>query len=359
MKKILLMSLMALSSSVFAQTTVGFAVEIPAGTPVDSVDVTGDWINPAGLGTNWGDNLNLTLVAGKYVGSATVPNGTYRFKYRSYSGGIISWEQVPPACGVTADLNREMILTGAPYAAGPFCIGTCNAACGTVVPVNVNLITRVDMSGVIRTIPAGCTKIDMVNVTGSFGADAGFADWTPGSMPMTEVYAGSNIYERTLAVKSKVYAYKFLRANDWDFTDSANVKTQFSEQKDSFAVQTCLAGSDRTIDLTAAAAGSTTVAYYKWQSCTTGKPLAIGYTWKETIFTAQPNPFNGNTTILFTNTDQSAHQLKVINAMGQVVFSKANITNNRVEIGNLVSGIYTAILRTADGTNISLRLSAQ
>jgi hypothetical protein len=358
MKKVLLMGLLALSATVKAQTTtVGFSVEIPTSVIFDSVDVTGDWVDTAGLGTNWSNGKKLALVTGNIYGvSVSLPSATYQFKFRTYSGGNVTWEQIPGACAVNT--NRQMVLSGAIFAAGPVCLSSCALACPGV-PVSVNLVCRVDMNGVNRTIPTGATEVDMVNVTGDFGADAGASDWTPGSLPMTEVYPGSKIYERTLAVKSKYYNYKFLRANDWDYSDSNNVKTQFSEQKDSFATNPCLNGDNRFIDLSIAAAGSTTVVYYKWQTCSAGKPLGITSNWIETIFTAQPNPFTGSTLIRFTNPGNEIYNLQVVNAMGQVVFTKSNIINNQQEISNLVPGIYTAILRNNAGAAISLRLSAQ
>jgi Secretion system C-terminal sorting domain len=357
MKKVLLMSLMALSSHVFAQTQVAFSVQIPSGVSVDSVDVTGSWVNSAGLGANWSNGLKLTLVAGKYSGIATMPADTIEYKFRSYSGGVQSWESPPSTC-TNGGGNREVILTGATYAVGPYCFGSCNAICPAAV-VNVNLTCRIDMNGVNRTIPFGDTSIDMVNVTGAFGADAGFADWTPGSIPLTEVVAGSKIYERTLSVKSKVYGYKFLRANHWSGKDTAGNTIQYSEQKDSFNVTVCLGGNDRSIDLSSKAAGSTTLINYKWNSCNTGTPLGLSSRWIATTLSAQPNPFNGNTTITFSNDNNEAFTLIVINAMGQEVFKRENITGGKQEISNLTPGIYSAILKNKEGQTLNLRLSAQ
>jgi Secretion system C-terminal sorting domain len=357
MKKVLLMGLMALSSHLFAQTQVAFSVQIPSGVTVDSVDVTGSWVSSAGLGANWSNGLKLTLVAGKYTGIATMPSDTIEYKFRSYSGGVQSWESPPGLC-TNGGGNREVIVSGASYVVGPYCFGECNALCPASV-VSVNLTCRVDMNGVNRTIPFGDTSVDMVNVTGAFGADAGFLDWKPGTIPMTEVVAGSKIYERTLSVKSKVYGYKFLRANSWNFTDTAGKKYEYSEQKDSFNVTACLGGNDRSVDLSAKAAGSTTVVYFKWQSCNAGTPLGISSRWIATTFSAQPNPFNGNTTITFTNDNNEAFTLSVINAMGQEVFKKENITEGKQDIANLAPGIYSAILKNKAGQTLNLRLSAQ
>ncbi len=356
MKKIflLLTAFASLQAAAQIQNIVGFAVQIPSGTVVDSVDVTGDWVNAAGLGANWSNAKKLTNVSGTYAGTANIPNGTYFYKFRTWSGGTVTWEAPPSTCSIAPDNNRQLVVNGN-TSAGPFCISTCNAACAPA-SVNVNLVFRVDVTGLDRTIPAGCTNTDMINVTGDFGVDAGSTNWTPGSLPMTELGLGTKIFEKTVTVKNKGYAYKFLRANAWDYTDANGVKTQFSEQKDSFATPApCLSGNDRFIDLSAASAGSTTIVYYKWQTCNVGKPLAISnIANKNNSFSIAPNPSNGEVKI--TLDAATVASVQIVNQMGQTIYATQAIANKQLVVNNLAKGFYTVIARNKAGEASSQKL---
>jgi hypothetical protein len=369
MKKVLLSCLALWSGGLMAQTQVTFTVQIPVGQVLDSVDVTGSWVSDAGLGANWSNGKKLTLGTNNtYSGTVTLPADTIQYKFRTFAGGQPNWEGVPSACA-NAGGDREMIIGTTAVTAGPYCFSTCNAACSAPL-VNVNLVLKVNMAGVDRTLPAGganstCGAADLqdtINATGNFGADAGFSDWTPGTILMTPVSPGSSVYTKTITVKNKIYAYKFLRANKWNCDPDTTITgndVQFSEQKDSFAAPlTCLGGNDRIIDLTTFPAGATVTAEYDWESCS-NTPLSLLSQMANRVYYALPNPSNGTTTLHFTNRGNESFNLAVINAMGQVVMRDNNITNDQYTIKNLTTGLYTATLINEKGAKMSFKLSVE
>lgn len=211
MKKVLLLFVSVLSLSAIAQQTVTFTVNIPGDpcnpTVVDSVTVTGNWVNAAGLGADWSASLKLTNTTGStYAGTATLPAGSYEYKFRKHVAGGTEWEGVPNACAVNG--NRALNVAMAPVAAGPWCFASCDPTCGSATCVAVTL--SVDMNGVIA---AGRTVPDTVHVAGSFQG------WNPGATFMTDP-DNDKVYTRTLNVPSGNYEFKFVNGNAWG-TDEA------------------------------------------------------------------------------------------------------------------------------------------
>jgi hypothetical protein len=366
MKKIFLLSFLGLGLNVQAQQTVTFTVEIPAGTTVTGADVTGNWLDSVvsgGTGTisgtgNWSGGLQLVNTSGNIWSASTlVKSGTYEAKFRTYNGTTTpNWESPPAACGVGANNNRPFVVGAAATTVGPYCLSTCNAACQAVThPVNVDFY--VDMANEPLTLPAGATKTAVVNVTGSFGADAGVTDWSPGSLPMTQQGA-STVYKKSVAVKNKNYAFKFLKANDWNELING-VTVQYSEQSDSFAVKTCLSGSDRILDLTAAAANSTVTAAYVWESCN-AIPLSTNNTQLiQRLYTAQPNPNNGTVKITFTNTGSEVFNVALVDQLGRTIQRVDQIKTDNVVLSNIAPGFYKAVISNSNGNVRMLNVVAQ
>jgi hypothetical protein len=358
MKKTLL-SLAILSAALVsnAQGSIDFIVQIPAGTPCTAVDVTGNFIDDAGLGTDWSSGLSLTNAGGTWAGTANVvPPGNYEYKFRYYNGATQNWEAVPSTCATNT--NRAVTVTGgASTTAGPFCISTCDPSCATYSPVNLKL--TLDMNNVDRTIPAGCTVLDSISVAGDFGADAGATNWSPGALGMTEVLPGSKVYTKTITVLNKYYEYKFVKATGWDCT-IAPTTYQFSEQKDSFNVAVCLnsTSGNRYIDLSTAAANSTVEVSYKWQSCSVAGPASIKYLYNASNASVAPNPFAGNTTLNFSKPEHVQH-VRIINSMGQLVVSYGKINGSKLVLAGLSNGTYLAQVLNKDGSRETLKLTAQ
>lgn len=368
MKKVLLFALVAASTAATAQNTVSFQCGVIAADGITSVDVTGNWVAAAGLGADWDGALTLTDANsdGIWEGSASLPDGTYECKFRGYTAaGGPNWENVPAACATNG--NRALVVAGSAVTVGPYCLGTCDASCPVVTYHDVIVNMNVNMTGVNRTIPVGALHngaqiMDMINVTGNLGTDAGFTDWSPGTIAMTDANS-DNIYSVSLTLKNKVYAYKFLRADWWNTPnpDDPTTDIQFSEQQPNFDTTLCLAADgNRALDLTAVAVGGIVNVDYVWERCdnvlgTSNNALAVRY------YYAQPNPFTGETVIRFSNDSNETFGLTLTNAMGQVVRSINNITTDNVTIdGNgLAAGMYFATLRNQAGQTLALKVIAQ
>lgn len=366
MKKLILISLLGIGLSAKAQQTVTFTVEIPTGTAVTAVDATGNWMDSlasGGTGTingtgAWSGGLQLVNTSGNiWSASTNIKAGTYEAKFRTYNGTTTpNWESPPAACGVGPNNNRPLIVGTAAAAVGPYCLSTCNAACQAVThPVNVDFY--VDMAGENLALPAGSAKTAVVNVTGNFGVDAGVSDWSPGSLPMTQV-GTSTIYKKSVAVKNKNYAFKFLKASDWNEVINT-VTYQYSEQSDSFALKTCLSGSDRILDLTGAAENSTVTAAYIWESCN-AIPLSTSNTQMiQRLYTAQPNPNNGTVKLTFTNTGNEVFNIALVDQLGRTVQRVANVKNDNVTLSNISAGFYKAVITNGNGNVYTLNVVAQ
>ncbi|MFM2388312.1 MAG: hypothetical protein RL660_3069 [Bacteroidota bacterium] len=366
MKRLLLtMAFAGCSLLALAQGTVNFVVRIPSAPPVVSVDVTGDWVNPAGLGNNWGDALILTNVGGNtWAGTVSnVPAGTYSYKFRTFAtaGGNADYEGVPSACANNGG-NREFTITaGGTVNCGPYCLNTCDTQCAVINAVTVNF--TLDVWGVDRTIPAGCVDLDSISLAGNIGTDAGYANWSPGLIGMSEVLPGSKVYTKTLNVLNKNYQYKFLRATNWNYTDTmANPDTtyQFSEQKSNFVGDSScldLSSGNRFLDLTSQPAGAIVNVSYRWESCSPARPASVGK-YVEEIISAAPNPFTGTTTITFSDAS-NIQRVNVVNNMGQTIQSHNSINGNKLELRNLATGNYVVQIVRKAGKTTSLKLSAQ
>ncbi len=76
-----------------------------------------------------------------------------------------------------------------------------------------------------------------------------------------------------------------------------------------------------------------------------------------TVSTA-PNPFKDFTYLTFNNSEGKVYSLNIMNVTGQVVRSYSNIISSAVEIKreNLASGVYFAVLRSADGRFLTEKL---
>lgn len=74
--------------------------------------------------------------------------------------------------------------------------------------------------------------------------------------------------------------------------------------------------------------------------------------------TTAPNPFKEFTYLTFSNPEGKVYSLNITNVTGQVVRSYSNITSSAVEIKreSLASGVYFAVLRSADGRFLTEKL---
>jgi hypothetical protein len=352
-----LMALLLLSNLMLAQQQVTFYVEIPAGTTPTNVNVTGNWIAAAGLGSNWADSLVLSQLNGTnyYTGSANIPSGNYEYKFRTLDGTTTIWENVPSACS-NAGTNRTFTVGTNAANIGPVCFSSCDAQCGAgafYTPVSLTL--RVDMTGVSRAIPTGCTQLDSINVTGDFGTDAGSTNWTPGSFYMTPISAGSKVYTTTINVKNKIYNFKFLRATDWTCS-STTPATQFSEQAESFTNASCVNnGGNRIINLSGIPNNGNYAVEYKWQDCM--EQLFTNITDVQLSEAPAVHAIaTGNQAALITWHNIATSQINKIivsNAIGQVVVNTKNLQGNTLAINGLHQGVYYIQMITANNGSIS------
>ncbi len=357
MKNFTLAILLLLSFNAIAQPNVTFTVLAPLGTNVTAMDVTGNWTDSSTIaGGIWNGGFNLTNTSGNvWTGTIPIKAGAYQAKFRAYINGstTATWETVPVLCADTNANRTFSAVNGTVTKVGPFCFGSCDSTCPTVWPVTLNF--KVNMNNTTLTLPTGATKTPMVNVTGSFGVDAGFSNWAPGSIVMTETSTGSKIFTKTVTVKNSNYAYKFLKANDWNEVINT-VTHQYSEQKDSFSLKTCLVGNDRSLDLSAAAPNTVVNVDYFWQSCSGVNPSSIN-DFNAIVYAVVPNPTtNGSIKINLFNT--AASKLVITNNLGQIVHQQS-VENNITTINNLPKGLLYGKIFTTNGLATSFKIIVQ
>ncbi len=372
MKKFLL-SFFAVASTfaAVAQQTVTFSVGIPSTTTgFTAIDVTGNWVAAAGLGSDWGDALTLTDGDGDgvYTGTAVLPDGSYEAKFRVQSAGGTNWEGVPGACATNG--NRGFTVAGGPAAVGPYCFGTCDVTCPNFVPVTVNFSVDLNGGPTAADIPvdavngSGSPVVYGINMTGNLGGDAGFSDWTPGSIALTDA-DGDGIYTVTLNLLSKNYEYKFLFGSWWNWTDALGTVFEFAEQGALFANGdfTCLSNTtnpdnftNRVLSLSGQAANSTVDVSFVWQSCATISGLNTA--GLDLGMAVSPNPFSQSAIISFSNDNAAEYTFTLTSLTGQVVRQQMNVRGNQVvlERNGLSTGMYFATLTNAQGAASTIKV---
>jgi hypothetical protein len=189
-----------------AQTQVTLRVDM-SNTPVDGVvNLAGDMMDEAGLGTDWspadpGNELADPDGDGIWEITFTVAPGNYQYKFVNGDAG---WETIPSGCAFNG--NRELIVGGAPVTQ-QFCFNTCDFECSTTVDVDVTFQ--------VNTVGTG---IDTVILAGSFGA-AGLPNWDgdgDGSIYLTDP-DGDGLFTTTQTLPTGTYQYKLLNGpNGWE-----------------------------------------------------------------------------------------------------------------------------------------------
>ena len=78
----------------------------------------------------------------------------------------------------------------------------------------------------------------------------------------------------------------------------------------------------------------------------------------DVTITTAPNPFKEFTYLTFNHPEGKVYSLNITNVTGQIVRSYSNITSSAVEIKreSLASGVYFAVLRSADGRFLTEKL---
>lgn len=206
MKKISLTFMIMLISSLmaftWAQVDVTFQVDMSEQTvSPEGVSVAGDFLEDAGLGSNWtpGEILLTEGAPGIYSVTVQLNAGTWAYKFINGT----DWEQVSGTCVVGG--NRQVIVDADPVELDLVCFGSCTIC----APPEVEVTFRVNMANVGEISPLG------VHIAGSFQDP----QWQPGDTEMT--LESDAVYSyTTMLPEGGYFEYKFINGNDWGMDEN-------------------------------------------------------------------------------------------------------------------------------------------
>ncbi len=289
------------------------AEELACGT-VDSVDVTGghallgNWGNPGQKMAKVGATSVYTLKINQFDSGTSID-----YKYRVWSKGVVSWEQI----GWISSGNRALNIV-ATSTLPVNCFGK-NTTC-TAPPASSKVTFKVDFAG--TTITPG-TKIYLVGR----GSNAWLKGATAGKIEMTAVpNTGGKAYQISIdSICPGTIYYNFANdASDETYDTAASGRTCLSPSG---------IGYQRVY---ARPAGASTV-YYVFGKCVNGKS-AIDYTSKNESFRMYPNPMTTSTSVEVGN---GTYTINIIDMTGKMVRTYEGVSGKlTINKDDLPTGIY-------------------
>lgn len=190
----------------------------------NGVHIAGDFQAALGTGlSDWaadGTELTDPDMDGVYTFTATLPPGTYEYKYiNDDNWGSLMDEQLSGQPCANAGGNREITLAGGDAILDmAYCFGACG---GCIPPTDVTF--SVDMSN--QTVSA-----DGVHVAGNFQDELGGAEWQPGDTEMQD--QGNGIYSVTVGIPPGTYEFKYINGNAWGAEESIPAACNFGNNRE-------------------------------------------------------------------------------------------------------------------------------
>lgn len=297
---------------------------------IDSVDVTGghallgNWGNPGQKMSKVGATNVYTLTINQFDSGTAID-----YKYRVWSKGNVSWEQV----GWTSNGNRALVITST-QTLPTNCFGK-NTTC-TAPPASSKVTFKVDFAGTSITPGAKVYLVGKGNNSWLKGA-------TGGKIEMTAVSGtGGKAYQVSIdSICPGTIYYGF--AND--ATD---------ETYDTAAAgRTCLAPSGVGYQRVYQRPATASTVYYVFGKCNKGIS-AISYAGKNEDFRLYPNPMTNTSTV---ELGTGNYTINVIDITGKIVRTYANVSGKvTINKGDLPTGIYIVDV-TGENTRTTEKLS--